>query len=140
ITRDYSDLWYIPTESGWGANMIQQGGIIFLTMFVYNTNSLPVWYVASSLEFQGGGSQRFTGPLYQTSGPFFGNGIFDQSSVTVTQVGTATFTATSANTGTLTYSVNGVNVTKNVTRQTWRTESIAGVYQGGTIGTYSNCS
>lgn len=33
-----------------------------------------------------------------------------------------------------------MNVTKNVVRQTWRTENIAGVYVGATIGTYSNCS
>ena len=142
LTRDYSDLWFVSTESGWGANMIQQGEIIFLTLFVYQSNGQPIWFVASDLTFQGttGTTQRFTGPLYQTSGPFYGSPTFPPGNVVVTPVGTATFTATSATAGTLTYSVNGVNVTKNVVRQTWRTENIAGVYQGATIGTYSNCS
>jgi hypothetical protein len=142
LTRDYSDLWFTSTESGWGANMIQQGEIIFLTMFVYQSNGQPIWFVASDLTFQGttGTTQRFTGPLYQTSGPFYGAPTFNPNSVVVTPVGTATFTATSATAGTLAYTVNGVNVTKSVTRQTWRTENIAGVYQGATIGTYANCS
>ena len=71
LTRDYSDLWFTSTESGWGANMIQQNEIIFLTMFVYATNSQPTWFVASDLTFQGttGTTQRFTGPLYQATGP-----------------------------------------------------------------------
>lgn len=139
VTRDYSDLWYIPAESGWGANMAQQGDIIFLTLFVYGTNNQPTWYVASDMVFQGGATPRFTGPLYQTTGPYFGNPTFNANSVTVAAVGTATFTPTSATTGTLVYNVGNVSVTKNVQRQTFRTENIAGVYQGATIGTYSNC-
>lgn len=142
LTRDYSDLWFTSSESGWGANMIQQGEIIFLTLFVYQSNGQPIWFVASDLTFQGttGNSQRFTGTLYQTAGPFYGSPTFNPNLVTVSPVGTATFIATSATAGTLSYTVNGVTVNKNVTRQTWRNENIAGVYQGATIGTYSNCS
>lgn len=142
VTRDYSDLWFVPTEAGWGANMAQQGDIIFLTLFVYGSNTQPTWYVASDMTLQfppGNGTPRFTGPLYQTSGPFFGTTPFNPNAVTVTQVGTATFTPTSATAGTLVYNVGNTNVTKNVQRQTFRSESIAGVYQGATIGTYSNC-
>jgi hypothetical protein len=142
LTRDYSDLWFTSSESGWGANMIQQGEIIFLTIFVYQSNGQPIWFVGDALAFQGttGTTQRFTGTLYQTAGPFYGSATFNPNNVVATPVGTATFTATSATAGTLSYSVNGVNVNKNVVRQTWRMENIAGVYQGATIGTYSNCS
>lgn len=142
LTRDYSDLWFTSAEPGWGANMIQQGEIIFLTMFVYQSNGQPIWFVASDLTFQGttGTTQRFTGPLYQTAGPFYGAPSFNPNLVTVALVGTATFTATAATAGTLSYTVNGVTVNKTITRQTWRNENIAGVYQGATIGTYSNCS
>jgi hypothetical protein len=142
LTRDYSDLWYVPSESGWGANMIQQGDIIFLTLFVYQTTTQPIWYVASDLAFQGtsaNGTQTFSGPLYQTSGPWFG-AAFNPANVNVTFVGTATVAFSGPSTATLTYSVNGVNVTKSVTRQTWRNDNIAGVYVGATIGAYSNCS
>jgi len=43
---DYTDLWYIPTESGWGLNVIQQGNVMFATLFVYGTDNTPRWYVA----------------------------------------------------------------------------------------------
>ena len=47
-TVDYTDLWFIPAESGWGANVIQQHDILFVTLFVYGTNGQPTWFVASS--------------------------------------------------------------------------------------------
>ncbi len=75
-----------------------------------------------------------------TTGPYFGAPTFNPNNVTVTPVGTATFLPTSAATGTFTYTINTVAVTKNVTRQTWRTENIAGIYQGATIGTYTGCA
>jgi hypothetical protein len=138
VTTDYSDMWWVPTESGWGANMIQQGDIIFVTLFVYQSNGSPVWFVGPSTQWSGTGT-HFTGPLYSTTGPYFGGG-FDPKAVTVTQVGTVTFDATTGNTGTLSYTVNGVNVVKSVQRQTWRTDNLAGQYRGGTIGTFTNCN
>ena len=33
---DYSDLWWNPSESGWGFNIIQHGtGVLFCVMFTY---------------------------------------------------------------------------------------------------------
>jgi hypothetical protein len=119
--------------------MIQQGDIIFVTLFVYQSNSQPTWFVGPSTQWSGTGS-HFTGPLYSTTGPYFGGG-FDPHAVGVTQVGTVTFDGGSgATTGTLAYSVNGVNVTKSVQRQTWRSDNIAGQYRGATIGTFTNCN
>ena len=140
-TADYSDMWWNPSESGWGANMIQQEEIIFVTFFVYDANGKPTWFVAPNTAYTGtsGGAQHFAGPLYSTTGPYFGAAQFNPNSVTVTQVGNIAFDASTSTAGTLTYSVNGVNVFKSVQRQTWRTESIAGSYRGATIGTYTGC-
>ena len=33
-STDYTDLWYLPAESGWGINIIQQYDTVFATMFV----------------------------------------------------------------------------------------------------------
>ncbi|HEY3585288.1 MAG TPA: hypothetical protein VGL90_13045, partial [Casimicrobiaceae bacterium] len=41
-----SDLWWVPSESGWGVQFVQQGALIFATMFVYDANGKPTWYVA----------------------------------------------------------------------------------------------
>src|SRR4051812_7004477 len=84
-TPDYTDLWYIPTESGWGANVVQQGNTMFVTLFVYGSNNQPTWFVASAVTQTGGStSGTFSGPLYQTTGPYFANGGFNSASVTVT--------------------------------------------------------
>jgi hypothetical protein len=137
-TVDFSDLWFLPAESGWGANVIQQDDILFVTLFVYGPNGQPTWYVASST-VRSGATSTFSGPLFRASGPYFGAGSWPANSVLVTQVGTLTFTASSSNAATLTYSVEGVTVTKSIIRQTWDRENIAGNYLGATSGTWSGC-
>ena len=48
-SADYSDMWWNPNESGWGANMIQQEDVIFVTFFVYDSTGKPTWFVACLL-------------------------------------------------------------------------------------------
>ena len=47
LTPNFSDLWWNPSESGWGLNRSQQADVIFLTLFVYGPNSQAVWYSAT---------------------------------------------------------------------------------------------
>lgn len=142
FTTDMSDLWWNPNESGWGVNVIQQSDILFLTFFIYASNGTSTWYVAPDTAYTGssGGALIFSGPLYQTNGPWFGAGTFNPSTVGVRQVGTATFSSSTVNGATLSYSADGVNVNKSLTRQTWRTENLVGSYLGATVGTYSGCA
>lgn len=142
VTTDFTDLWYIPAESGWGANVIQQQDILFITLFVYGPNSQPIWYVGSSVQYQGqqNGQFTFTGSLFQTTGPFFGAATFNPAAVTNRQVGSITFRTASANTATITYTVDGTSVTKNVERQTWRVQNFEGSYRGAVVGSYGGCT
>ena len=32
---DYTDLWWIPAESGWGVKVVQTDNFMFLTFFIY---------------------------------------------------------------------------------------------------------
>src|SRR5207244_1673527 len=50
-----------------------------------------------------------------------------------------TFNFSSVIAGTVSYSVDGVSVSKGITRQTWKTNPVTGSYIGATIGTYSGC-
>ena len=140
FSADYTDLWWNPAEDGWGVNVIQQGDTLFATLFVYSTTDAPSWYVASGATFTGhqAGAPAFSGKLYQASGPWFG-GAFNPAAVGLREVGTATFSFTSVTAGTLTYSVDGVTVNKDVTRQTWRVNNLAGVYIGATMASSSGC-
>ncbi|APV51502.1 hypothetical protein BWI17_18485 [Betaproteobacteria bacterium GR16-43] len=138
ITRDHSDQWWVPTESGWGANVVQQGDTLFLTIFVYGADSQPTWFVGSNVAHQG--NNVFSGVLYRTTGPFYQAGTFDPTAVAAPAVGTVTFNASApSGTAVLTYVVNGQTVTKNVVRQQFKLETIAGTYVGGAIGAYAGC-
>lgn len=141
VTTDFTDLWWIPTESGWGANVIQQQDILFITLFVYGQNNQPIWYVGSGVQYQGqiNGQFTFTGQLFQTTGPYFGAGSFNPANVTNRPVGSITFRTGTATNATITYTVDGVSVTKNVQRQSFRNQDFAGQYRGGVIGSYSGC-
>jgi hypothetical protein len=67
------------------------------------------------------GDATYSGPLYVTHGPAFNAVPFTSIGASnLTQVGTMSFTFTNGNAGTLTYSVNGVTVTKSIQRQVVR--------------------
>lgn len=132
---DYTDIWWIPAESGWGVNLVQSDQFMFATFFIYGTTKQPTWVTANLVRNDAG---AFTGSVYLTSGTYFG-APWNPADVTVTPVGTATFTPTSPADGTLTYSINGVNVSKSITRQTLTPISLVGKYYGGLTVTQVNC-
>ncbi|HJU21468.1 MAG TPA: hypothetical protein VJ891_03075 [Casimicrobiaceae bacterium] len=140
-TTEITDMWWNPAESGWGVNVTLQDDIAFLTFFVYDTTNTPIWYT-SNVQFQGSdanGALVWTGPLYVTSGPWFG-GPFPPANVTIRQAGNASFVLTDFNQATLTYSVDGVVVTKTLQRQTWKSENYTGNYIAGYSITLSSCN
>ncbi len=115
-STDQSDLWWNQSESGWGIQFVHRGNLIFATMFVYDPSHVPIWYGGTL--YPTGASFTWSGSNYVTSGPWFGNVPFDPMQVGSRIVGTMTWTATSTSSGTLTYTVDGVSVTKLLTRQT----------------------
>ena len=133
---DYTDIWWNPAENGWGVNLVQSDNFIFATFFVYGPNNQPIWY-AGNLNADGIGN--YTGGLYVTTGTYFGTVPYNPLQFGVTQVGTATFTPTTAYTGVLTYNVGGVTVTKNIQRQTLTAIALGGSYVGGQSGEYVSC-
>jgi hypothetical protein len=134
---DYTDIWYLPSESGWGVNLIQAEDVIFVTFFIYGPNNQPSWYVAIIYRDSNG---NFAGNLYSTVGPYFG-GPWNPASYAATLAGTASFFPSSAYQGTLIYSLaGGPTVTKTIQRQTLKTILLGGSYTGGQAGAYSGCS
>jgi len=112
---DYTDMWWGgPNESGWGIAITQQFNTVFIAWFVYdNANpGNPTWLVATCTL----SGTTCTGPVMRTHGPPFGP-TFDPSQVSSSTVGSITVTFTGANNGVLSYTVDGVSGTKNITRQ-----------------------
>jgi hypothetical protein len=135
FSTDQSDLWYIVAESGWGMQLVQRGNTIFATLFVYGQTGAPTWYVATMSSTDG---STWTGDLYATTGPWFGAVPFNPSNVVASKVGTMTWTAQGDDTGNVSYSVNGIQVSKNVVRQTLVFDDYSGTYlaalHAGTTG------
>ena len=136
FSTDQSDLYYIASESGWGIQLVQRGSVIFATLFVYGPSGQPTWYTAT-MDFTS--DLTWTGALYATTGTYFGSS-WNPAALTVTPVGTMTWSAQTVNTGVLTYVVNGVPVIKNVIRQTLVPDDFSGHYGGVFHTTNSGCA
>jgi hypothetical protein len=132
---DYTDIWYLPSESGWGVNLVQSETFIFATFFVYGPGNVPTWYTAQMSSDSNG---NFAGNLYSFVGTYFG-APWNPSKLVVTTAGTASFVPSSPYQGTLTYTLSpsGPTVTKLIQRQTLTAITLAGNYTGGQAGIYS---
>jgi YVTN family beta-propeller protein len=106
-------LWWRAAESGWGVNLAHQGDKVFATWFTYDASGNGLWLVMSNGAHKG--NNTYSGTLHRTTGPAF-SAPFDPSRVVYTQVGDATFSFTDAANGTMTATVNGITVSKAITR------------------------
>jgi hypothetical protein len=110
---NYQDLWWNAAESGWGLNLTHQGDTLFGTLFTYGTDGKGLWLVMP----QGvrGSDGSYSGALYRTTGPLFSAQPW--TSISSAMVGTMRLRFANGESGTLDYTVNGVAVTKAITRQ-----------------------
>ena len=66
---DYSDIWFNPAEAGWGMNLVQSDNFMFLTFFIYGSDSKPTWFTGQvTLDAN---SNNFNGTLYATTGTYY---------------------------------------------------------------------
>ncbi len=114
-TFNYQDLWWKPSESGWGINFTQQGSVLFATLFDYDEQGRNAWYAMTNGARASGGTDLWTGPLYRFTGPRFDTKPW--TAVTPVQVGTMSVDFTAGNVATLTYTINGIAVSKSIQRQ-----------------------
>lgn len=134
---DYSDIWFLPAEAGWGVNLIQNEDVIFATFFVYGPNNQPTWLDAVMYR---DGNGNFTGNLYTEVGSYYG-APWNPAAQLETLAGTASFVPLDPYSGTLSYSlINGPTVVKSIQRQTLTPIVLGGNYVGGQAGAYSNCN
>jgi hypothetical protein len=121
VFGNFQGLWWaVPpgSESGWGINLNHQGTTIFATWFTFGLDGAPMWLVVSATS-TAAQPNVFTGKLFGGNGPPFN--AFDSSKVSPVEVGTVTFTFTSANTASFAYTVNGVSQVKSIALQQFGT-------------------
>lgn len=134
-TTDFTDAWWNASESGWGLSIIHQENVMALVFYVYNQQGGATWYLSPATFNSAAGN--YQGPLFASTGPYFGAGAFNPLGVNQVSVGTATFTPSSAHAGTLSYNVSGVSVTKSVTRTSFNSVAYSGEFVAGLAGTLS---
>lgn len=110
---DYTGAWFNAGESGWGLSVIRGGsGAYGIVMYNFNQTHSPAWYFMSGGTMNG---TTYSSPVTLYSGPAFSE-PFTAVPVTTNSVGNATINFTSATTATLSYTINGAAVTKNITK------------------------
>ncbi len=121
---NFQDLWWAPSEPGWGINFAHQGNTIYATWYTYDAkaagSNAPLWL--SALVSRQGTSNVFTGQLVRSAGPRFDNFKSTDLVQPATVVGTAMLTFADGNNATLHYTTTGagslpvVDQTKAITR------------------------
>ena len=137
FSTDQSDLWWVPAESGWGIQFTQRGQMIFATMYVHRPDGSAVWY--TGLMNPTLLPATWSGDLYVTDGPWFGTSSYNPASVVNRKVGTISWYAQSGDSGSLTYSVDGVSVSKTIQRFSLTLDDFTGSFLGGYSRTSSGC-
>src|SRR5437588_396287 len=66
---DYTDIWYIPAEAGWGVNVVQSDAFLFITFFIYGADGKPTWFTGQVTTQDAG--KTFNGTLYATTGTYY---------------------------------------------------------------------
>jgi hypothetical protein len=138
---NYQGLWWrspANSESGWGINITHQGDTLFATWFTYDTDGSGMWLVMSNGAKASDGS--YSGTLYRTTGPAFNASPWNPASVVATSVGTATFSFGTADTGTFTYTVNGLTQSKPIVREVFASPAPTCVATTQTVVLTSNYS
>jgi len=131
---DMTDIWWNPTESGWGVNVVQSNTTQFLTFFIYGQNGQPTWYVVATEQ---GADGNYSGTMVATTGTYFGAPWAGAVGV---PAGTASFQPIDAYHATLVYTLtNHPPVTKPIERQDLASHVLAGSYVGSIAGKVTGC-
>ena len=118
-TRDYTDMWFNPNESGWGISVRQKrpvGGSVdamFSVWYTYDPRTsdtttsgagdfAPLWFVMPGGTWTS--PTTYTGGMYVVRGTTFSQ-AWVSCNTCATLVGSYTFNFTDASNGTFTYAV-----------------------------------
>jgi len=111
-----SALWWNELESGWGVTLTQQTDIAFATIFTYDANGFPTWFVASNCSVSG---SDCTGELYSVTGGSPLTTTWNGDNLIVTPVGEIEMVTFGLNSSATSFDIDGVFGSKTLARQVW---------------------
>lgn len=114
---NYQDLWWTPSESGWGVSLAHQSDTVFAAWYTYRADGKGQWLVGPSVARQPTG--EYTGRVYRTTGVPFASINMASATGNVTDVGDMTLKFSDGENGEMRYTVDGTTQRKAITRQAW---------------------
>jgi hypothetical protein len=106
---NYSDLWWDPTQPGWGLNIVQGAtNEVFATFCTYDAAGRPTWYTLQPGAWSANGTS-YQGPVYQTSN-------VPGTGVAVRKAGQATLSFDDAFHGRFAWTIDGSSSTAKIER------------------------
>src|SRR5262249_18851037 len=112
----YGDLWWGGTsQNGWGVAINQQYRTLFSVMYTYDQSGKTLWYVIPTGTWTS--ANTYTATAYRTSSAPWIGAPYNANAFTAPAVGTVTFTFTDLNNAVMSYTIDGVTGSKQITRQ-----------------------
>lgn len=135
---DYTDGWWVPSESGWGMNVLHQGDVMAIAFYVYDETNVPIWYlgVANYVDENIG----YRGTLSLHRGTSFLLPVFGPVPSGPTAIGIITFKPTSPYSANVNYSVGTTSIDKSMVRIAFAPIEFGGSFLGGVTGTVTGCA
>ena len=119
-SSNYSDIWWNPSESGWGLAIADHETQLFAVWYTYRLDGSPTWFVIPAGTFSQG-RRIFSGDIYQTTGPRYDAIPFNPAAVTATRVGSMSLDfappGLASGVALFSYTIGGVSGSKQVQRQ-----------------------
>lgn len=110
---DFTGLWFNPAQSGWGLVVMRgASGAYSVTIFHYDVDSSPVWYLAAGAI----NGASFNQPVSAFTGPWFGITPFNPGLVASRTAGSVSLNFTSTTTANLSFTVDGRTVSTALSR------------------------
>lgn len=110
---DFTGLWFNPAQSGWGLVVMRgASGAYSVTIFHYDVDSSPVWYLAAGAI----NGASFNQPVSAFTGPWFGITPFNPGLVAGRTAGSVSLNFTSTTTASLAFTVDGRSVATELTK------------------------
>ena len=97
FATNFQDVWWTPSEPGWGMNIVHQGNNVAAALYTYDSSGKSLWLLLNGTQRQiTASSVIFSGDLLRFTGPAF-NAVPWPATAAPAKVGTMSLEFTEGN-------------------------------------------